>query len=151
MQFSIFTILALNSIALAAPAAGSQSVQRQAAPLCTGSDSNAQCCATDVLGLVVLNCANGKRLSIGGLFISLDANSLIVPSLAANTTQFRQICTSIGQQAKCCLLPIVSPMTQLTTASTVVLMCIIARPGSGLPGPNRLTYNSNTSEYICNL
>jgi hypothetical protein len=67
MHFSIFTLFALNSIALAAPAAGSLQVQRQAAPLCPGSDSNAQCCATDVLGLVVLNCANGKRLPIGGL------------------------------------------------------------------------------------
>jgi hypothetical protein len=34
---------------------------RQAALICSGTYSNIQCCATDVLGLADLNCANRKR------------------------------------------------------------------------------------------
>jgi hypothetical protein len=34
---------------------------RQAALICSGTYSNIQCCATDVLGLADLNCANRKQ------------------------------------------------------------------------------------------
>jgi len=52
MQFS--TLLAFAAAAAAAPAM--TSLEERQAPLCTSG--TAQCCATDVLGLVILNCAN---------------------------------------------------------------------------------------------
>ena len=52
MQFSaIFTLLAGASAALAVP-----TVKRQASRLCSGLQSNPQCCATDVLNVADLNC-----------------------------------------------------------------------------------------------
>lgn len=58
MQYS-FTILALAAAAFAAPM--EQSLVERQAPLC--SSGSPQCCATDVLGLVILNCAPRKQLS----------------------------------------------------------------------------------------
>lgn len=55
MQYS-FTILALAVAAFAAPM--EQSLVERQAPLC--SSGSPQCCATDVLGLVILNCAPRK-------------------------------------------------------------------------------------------
>lgn len=52
------------------------------------SYGTAQCCATDVLGVADLNCANPPT----------------VPTSAAN---FSAECADIGQQARCCVLPIV--------------------------------------------
>lgn len=59
MQFStVFsTVLAGASVAMAIPA-----MERRQAPVCTGTDSNAVCCATDVLGVADLNCAPRKLL-----------------------------------------------------------------------------------------
>jgi hypothetical protein len=37
---------------------------RQAALICSGTYSNVQCCATDVLGLADLNCANRKQRAL---------------------------------------------------------------------------------------
>jgi hypothetical protein len=47
-----------SAIVAAAPADISA---RQAALICSGTYSNIQCCATDVLGLADLNCANRKQ------------------------------------------------------------------------------------------
>jgi hypothetical protein len=47
-----------SAIVAAAPADLSA---RQAALICSGTYSNIQCCATDVLGLADLNCANRKH------------------------------------------------------------------------------------------
>jgi hypothetical protein len=58
MQYS-FTILALAAAAFAAPM--EQSLFERQAPLC--SSGSPQCCATDVLGLVILNCAPRKQLT----------------------------------------------------------------------------------------
>ncbi|KAG9746027.1 hypothetical protein KCU73_g7456, partial [Aureobasidium melanogenum] len=55
--------------------------------ICAGTYSNAQCCATDVLGLADLNCANP-------------------PTVPVNQTDFISICSAEGQQARCCALPI---------------------------------------------
>ncbi|KAF2405296.1 hypothetical protein EJ06DRAFT_20090 [Trichodelitschia bisporula] len=91
----LFTIaLFALPLALAAPAAD-PSVEvpaallypRQAAVLCSGTTGNPQCCATDVLGLADLNCANP-------------------PTTPMNTTNFVNICSAIGQQAECCAIPI---------------------------------------------
>ncbi|KAF2821456.1 hypothetical protein CC86DRAFT_302532 [Ophiobolus disseminans] len=53
----------------------------------TGLYSNPQCCATDVLGAIGLNCA--------------------VPSTTqSNVDDFIKTCASTGQQAKCCVIPV---------------------------------------------
>lgn len=57
MKFSTIIASALigASAALTTPA---HLTEKRQVTLCPGTDSNAQCCATDVLGLVDLNCAN---------------------------------------------------------------------------------------------
>ncbi|KIW38667.1 uncharacterized protein PV06_09618 [Exophiala oligosperma] len=84
MHFStVFVALAGASaaVATAIPAL----TERQSA-LCSGS-YQAQCCATDVLGLADLNCATP-------------------PTTPTDPDDFTNICSGIGQQARCCLLPI---------------------------------------------
>ncbi|EME49386.1 hydrophobin 2 like protein, partial [Dothistroma septosporum NZE10] len=48
---------------------------------------SAQCCATDVLNLASLDCAN-------------------VPITPTSKEDFTEQCSATGQQALCCLLPI---------------------------------------------
>ncbi|KAF2105137.1 hypothetical protein NA57DRAFT_31093 [Rhizodiscina lignyota] len=83
MQFStkLAAVLAAASFVLAAP-----HERRQAATVCSGSNTP-QCCAVDVLGLADLQCANP-------------------PTTPTNQTQFIAECATIGQEARCCLLPI---------------------------------------------
>ncbi|KAF2853825.1 hypothetical protein T440DRAFT_290536 [Plenodomus tracheiphilus IPT5] len=80
MQFTIATIAAFAAVAFAAPAV----VERQVG-LC--SSGNPVCCATDVLNLANLDCAPPA----------------ITP---ATTNEFIDTCAEGGQQAKCCLIPI---------------------------------------------
>jgi hypothetical protein len=54
MRFFAIAVTVLP-LALAMPA---ELVERQSTSVCSGTTGNAQCCATDVLGLVDLNCAN---------------------------------------------------------------------------------------------
>ncbi|KAK4232711.1 fungal hydrophobin-domain-containing protein [Achaetomium macrosporum] len=54
---------------------------------CPGLYGTPQCCATDLLGLVALDCESP-------------------PSVPASPDDFRNICASIGQQARCCLIPL---------------------------------------------
>ncbi|CAF9935574.1 MAG: Fungal hydrophobin [Heterodermia speciosa] len=83
MQFSaIVTLLAGVSTAVAVPA-----MKRQASAVCSGLQGQAQCCATDVLGVADLNCATP-------------------PSPPRDVHDFKHICASIGQQAECCTLPL---------------------------------------------
>jgi hypothetical protein len=51
---TIITAFIGSSIVAAAPA----DVSARQLTICSGTYSNAQCCATDVLGLADLNCAN---------------------------------------------------------------------------------------------
>lgn len=62
MQFStiITALIAAASVTLAVPAYDFE--RRQTANLCTGTTSNAECCATDVLGLADLDCAARESL-----------------------------------------------------------------------------------------
>lgn len=53
---TIITALIGSSFVAAAPA----DVSARQTTICAGTYSNAQCCATDVLGLADLNCANRK-------------------------------------------------------------------------------------------
>ncbi|PNS21569.1 Peptidyl-prolyl cis-trans isomerase D [Sphaceloma murrayae] len=80
----ISTLLGAASMAAAAPA---DLTSRQTLPVCLGTYGNAQCCATDVLGLAILDCQTPPQ----------------VPTSAEN---FRDICANEGQQARCCAIPI---------------------------------------------
>lgn len=94
MQF--LTLIALTTTALAAPT----TLDQRQVPVCTGGQP--LCCATDVLNLADLDCAT--RTSPQTL------RSHVLTRLAAttplNTNEFIDICSSSGQQAKCCVLPI---------------------------------------------
>ncbi|ETI23636.1 hypothetical protein G647_05438 [Cladophialophora carrionii CBS 160.54] len=90
MHFSTVVVaLAGASTALASAIPGKSSLMdRQAAvTLCTGASSSAVCCATDVLGVADLDCAPP-------------------PTPPTSLEDFTNICAAIGQQARCCLLPI---------------------------------------------
>jgi hypothetical protein len=54
MQFSYLSLAALIAVASATPT----NMKRQTVPLC--SSGSPQCCSTDILGLVDLDCANRK-------------------------------------------------------------------------------------------
>lgn len=84
MQFTIATVLSLLTVALAAPAV----VERQVPYTpCSGLYGTAQCCATDVLGLADLDCAN--------------------PSATVTSAEnFEAVCAEGGQRARCCVLPV---------------------------------------------
>ncbi|KAF3047375.1 hypothetical protein E8E11_009255 [Didymella keratinophila] len=77
MQY--FAILALAAAAFAAP------LEERQAGLC--SSGSPLCCATDVLNLAVLDCQTP-------------------PTTPTGINNFIDICAAEGQQAKCCLLPI---------------------------------------------
>ncbi|KAF2823172.1 hypothetical protein CC86DRAFT_409927 [Ophiobolus disseminans] len=73
------TVLAFAVAAFAAP------LEQRQAGLC--SSGTPLCCATDVLDLADLDCA--------------------APSITpATTNEFIETCSVAGQQAKCCLIPI---------------------------------------------
>lgn len=61
-MLSLTSILALSAATLIA--AHPSLSQRQSATLCTGTYSNALCCATDVLGVADLNCFNRTLTSL---------------------------------------------------------------------------------------
>ncbi|XXG98610.1 hypothetical protein Hte_004935 [Hypoxylon texense] len=78
---AIATIFA--GVALAAPTVE----ERQAYTPCSGLYGTSQCCATDVLGVADLDCANP-------------------PSVPTDADDFSAVCSAIGQRARCCVLPI---------------------------------------------
>jgi hypothetical protein len=59
-MLSSILFLSFTALTLATPLARPDFEIRQAAPYipCAGTTGNAQCCATDVLGLADLDCAN---------------------------------------------------------------------------------------------
>ncbi|KAF2730893.1 hypothetical protein EJ04DRAFT_444165 [Polyplosphaeria fusca] len=80
MRFAA-TIFALATVAVAYPGM----LQERQTPLCTSGQ--ALCCATDVLNLADLDCAT--------------------PSVTPTSINgFIDGCAAEGQQAKCCLLPV---------------------------------------------
>ncbi|PTB39397.1 uncharacterized protein TrAFT101_007816 [Trichoderma asperellum] len=69
-------------------AAPSPNAANSVTPLCNpGLYSNAQCCAVDVLGVADLNCATP-------------------PGVVNNAAEFQAACAKIGQEARCCVLPV---------------------------------------------
>ncbi|KAH9861799.1 hypothetical protein J1614_011552 [Plenodomus biglobosus] len=80
MQFTLATLAALTATALASP-----TLQNRQVGLC--SSGNPVCCATDVLNLANLDCAPPA----------------VTPT---SINGFIDTCAAGGQQAKCCLIPI---------------------------------------------
>jgi hypothetical protein len=100
MQFSM--ILAFAAAAVAAPAmSGLQ--QRQSVVCASGTP---QCCATNVLNLADLNCANRTFSSPYTQMICGVANILLAPTEPTTNDEFIATCSALGQQAQCCILPI---------------------------------------------
>ncbi|KAI0521292.1 Cerato-ulmin hydrophobin family [Xylaria bambusicola] len=83
MQFTAIIAALFATVAVAAPAIE----DRQAYVPCTGLYGTSQCCATDVLGVADLDCANP-------------------PSVPTDAANFMAVCSDIGQRARCCVLPI---------------------------------------------
>ncbi|ROV86976.1 hypothetical protein VSDG_10087 [Cytospora chrysosperma] len=98
MQYFIAISAALASAVLASPFAV---VERQTYTPCSGLYNTAQCCATDVLGVADLNCADP-------------------PTVPTNATDFQAECSAIGQQARCCVLPILEQGILCQTPAGVV-------------------------------
>ncbi|KAB5523084.1 fungal hydrophobin [Coniochaeta sp. 2T2.1] len=99
MQFTIAVVALFASLAAATPV---QIEDRQVpyAP-CSGLYGTSQCCATDVLGLADLDCANP-------------------PTVPTDATNFTAICSDIGQRARCCVLPILGQDLLCETPAGVV-------------------------------
>ncbi|KAJ4992283.1 cerato-ulmin [Stagonosporopsis vannaccii] len=94
MQY--ITTLVLAAAAFAAP------LEERQAGLC--SSGSPLCCATDILNLAILDCETPQTTPTG-------INSFI------------DICASGGQQAKCCLLPILGQ----------ALICTDVQPQAEVP------------------
>ncbi|KAH7136851.1 hydrophobin [Dactylonectria estremocensis] len=83
MQFNIVLASLFASLAVAAPTIE----KRQTYDPCSGLYDTSQCCATDVLGVADLDCGSP-------------------PSTPTSADNFSDICSAIGQRARCCVLPI---------------------------------------------
>ncbi|KAH8902510.1 hypothetical protein BR93DRAFT_972575 [Coniochaeta sp. PMI_546] len=99
MQFTLALAAIFAGVALASPV----QIEDRQVPYtpCTGLYGTSQCCATDVLGVADLDCANPPT----------------VPTDAAN---FTAICSAIGQRARCCVLPILGQDILCETPAGVV-------------------------------
>lgn len=92
MAFLLGTALAQDSSSGNNPGNGGHNPNHGpgSAPLCpTGLYSQAQCCGTDVLGVLDVECKNPS-------------------SSPSNLANFKKDCAKSGKSAKCCVLPIVS-------------------------------------------
>ena len=72
-----------------------------------GLYSNAQCCATDILGVADLNCGS-RKLTYSLLDCTTRLTIISAQKTPTSASDFKKICASSGQQAKCCVLPVVS-------------------------------------------
>ncbi|KAI1346463.1 Cerato-ulmin hydrophobin family [Xylaria sp. FL0043] len=85
MQFPTIIAALFAGVAVAVPAANL--ADRGDYVACSGLYGTAQCCATDVLGVADLDCANP-------------------PSVPTDASNFSAVCSAIGQRARCCVLPV---------------------------------------------
>ncbi|TDZ20827.1 Cryparin [Colletotrichum sidae] len=67
---------------------------------CSGLYGTSQCCATDVLGIADLDCGNP-------------------PATVTSADNFSEVCSAIGQRARCCVLPILDQGILCNTPSGV--------------------------------
>lgn len=113
-----YTILAFAAGAAAAP------FVTTGTSLCpAGLYSNPQCCATDVLGAIGLDCA--VRTSPPFLFPEKRTNtSNTAATTPADVDAFISGCAAVGQQAKCCVIPIAGQD----------LLCQDVKGSGGAPG-----------------
>lgn len=93
------TILAFAVAAFAAPLE-----EKRQVGLC--SSGNPVCCATDVLNVADLNCVTRKLSHYPLRSLRPITNSQSAPTTPTDVNSFVDICAAEGQQAKCCLLPI---------------------------------------------
>ncbi|KAJ0336487.1 hypothetical protein COL922a_007905 [Colletotrichum nupharicola] len=82
MQFLVAVAALFANVAVSAPLD-----ERQAYVACSGLYGTAQCCATDVLGVADLDCGSP-------------------PETVTSADNFSEVCSAIGQRARCCVLPI---------------------------------------------
>ncbi|KAI6091283.1 Cerato-ulmin hydrophobin family [Hypoxylon rubiginosum] len=82
-SFTAAIAIIFAGVALAAPTVE----ERQVYTPCSGLYGTSQCCATDVLGVADLDCANP-------------------PEVPTDADNFSAVCSAIGQRARCCVLPI---------------------------------------------
>lgn len=85
MQFTTVAAIFFAGLAAAVPTA--EVHERGDYTACTGLYGTSQCCATDVLGVADLDCANP-------------------PEVPISADNFSEVCSAIGQRARCCVLPI---------------------------------------------
>ncbi|KAI0006449.1 cerato-ulmin [Xylariaceae sp. FL0662B] len=94
---AVITAALFAGLAIAAPTVE----ERQDYTACSGLYGTAQCCATDVLGVADLDCANP-------------------PSVPTSADEFSSVCSAIGQRARCCVLPILEQGVLCNTPVGVV-------------------------------
>ncbi|KAI0016270.1 hydrophobin precursor [Xylariomycetidae sp. FL0641] len=87
MQFTAVVVSFLATLAMASPAKRGGGGEGGDYVACSGIYSSAQCCATDVLGVADLDCANPS-------------------STPTSAESFEEICAGGGQRARCCVLPV---------------------------------------------
>ncbi|KAF3766717.1 hypothetical protein M406DRAFT_53268 [Cryphonectria parasitica EP155] len=80
-SFTIIAVLFLSTVA------ASPVVEKRQYAACSGLYDTAQCCSVDVLGVADLDCADP-------------------PETPESAVDFQSICEDIGQQARCCVLPL---------------------------------------------
>lgn len=133
MQY--FTVVAtlFASAALSSPV---EVQERQLYIPCSGLYGTAQCCATDVLGVADLNCADP-------------------PTVPTNASDFQAECSAIGQQARCCVLPIVSVAMGHTPHDEHSYMLTphhsSSKECSATPPPASLTRLMASRRFCCNV
>ena len=123
MHFSTIIAMALlgASTTMAVPA-----MKRNNQLLCPGLPGDPQCCAVNALNVADLNCGPRTSPSCSSslhiypyfapyIFFYIPRKTaanlvflFLVPAPASNVSQFTQVCAAIGQQAQCCVLPVVS-------------------------------------------
>lgn len=120
--------------------------------LCPGLEGTPQCCAVNALNLADLNC--GPRTSTlcllpvyiytSSMRVSCYPREIVAnltflfpaPMVPSTLAQFTSICASIGQQAQCCLLPVVSFYLFSNATPMCADQCTAVGPRSGLREPS---------------
>jgi hypothetical protein len=97
-------ILAFAATAFAAP------LEERQTGLC--SSGSPLCCATDILNLAILDCQTRTSVPISSSICPHNSvhrfllTTITAPTTPTGINSFIDICAAEGQQAKCCLLPI---------------------------------------------
>lgn len=133
MQYLAVVATIFASAALSSPV---EVQERQLYIPCSGLYGTAQCCATDVLGVADLNCADP-------------------PTVPTNASEFQAECSAIGQQARCCVLPIVSlpsPGRKVGLGVETHLLTTrrsLSKASFATPPPVLLTRRPMASQLLC--